>query len=296
MSFLSGASGWDYLTDGKNNVIIFSDIHSNDSYCPGTQLFIDEWLDQQIDFGLILLEEVKRKNVILKDLWKAKHTQKLKNWYLKNAKHKNVVPIDIRNLFIPFSWQLYPKKIQNKVTLKYYLQILYTFLFFDVSNKSSIAVLCDIIHDIRNKLNKLKLKAKYRTGLTKHFNLIRTKFFKLCQKHKTKMNTTIDQWIGDFIPWIGNYLFTNKSLPLLTEIEEILSAIMEWYTILNLLSSDVNYIIIHAGLAHTYNINYLLKHIYSFKNTGKEEFKESSCVFLSPEFEDDFKHNPYNKN
>ena len=38
-----------------------------------------------------------------------------------------------------------------------------------------------------NKLNKLKLKAKYRTGLTKHFNLIRTKFFKLCQKHKTKM-------------------------------------------------------------------------------------------------------------
>ena len=104
------------------------------------------------------------------------------------------------------------------------------------------------------------------------------------------MNLTIENWVNEYDDWMGNYLFYQGNLKLLTEVEEILSAIMEWYTILNIMISD-KLSVIHAGLSHTWNIKHILVNIYNFSvsksyQNDLKKNKPEACVVLSPEIND----------
>lgn len=291
MTSISGSVEWFLLEKNGKYILIFSDIHSKSKYCTNNNsIFFNKWLDS-INNSLILIEEVDRNNVVLKELWKeAEHTQKIKNWYIENSNKENVIPIDIRPFLLPFSWQLWKENDDcAKYTLKKYIELIKIFLFQKINSENK-KIISPLLLSIIQKLEKIRKNNKKNTGLMKHFNLIKKKFISFCNKHKDKMDLTIENWVNEYEHWMGNYLFYNGELKLLTEIEEILSAIMEWYTILNIMITD-KLSVIHAGLAHTRNIKYILEHIYNFSvdksyQNDLNQPNPDACVVLSPEIND----------
>jgi len=292
MTSISGSVEWFLLVKNEKYILIFSDIHSKSKYCTNNDsVFFNEWLNSIKNNSLVLIEEVDRTNVELKELWKeAVHTQKLKDWYIKNSNKKNVIPIDIRPFLLPFSWQLWKENDEcAKYTLKKYIELIKIFLFQEINSENK-KIISPLLLSIIHKLEKVRKNNKKNTGLMKHFNLIKKKFISFCAKHKDKMNLLIEKWVDQYDDWMGNYLFYNGELKLLTEIEEIISAIMEWYTILNIMIND-KLSVIHAGLAHTRNIKYILENIYKFSIS--ESFTHNlnkstpdACVVLSPDIND----------
>jgi hypothetical protein len=107
---ISGFVGYSYLKyedkdnyDIKKELLLLADIHDGVSYCKQKSTMIDEFLTLN-DKHTILLEETIREHVSLTDLWpNSIHTQRLKT--LNNNNNK-IIPVDIRSLLIPFSWEL----------------------------------------------------------------------------------------------------------------------------------------------------------------------------------------------
>ena len=286
MPYVSGSIGYSYLKNKNKEVLSLADDHSLSEYCNNTNaICIDRWLDKTKNTN-IYIEEVERKNVRLKELWpNAIHTQRLKNWYLENKYNDNVIPIDIRPFLIPFDWKLmFKKSIYGQFKLNEYIKPINIFLYQE--NYTNIHLIEPLLLKILKKLQYIKANKMKNTGLIKHFNLIKKKFYQFLKKHKHKLHLKLCDCFDNDEPWFGNYLYTDEELPLFTELDEILSAIMEWYTILNIITTD-KLSIIHAGLYHTKNINHLLINIYNFTLQKPEYINpHKSCVLLTPEIDD----------
>lgn len=240
---ISGATGYTILFNSELNkkILLFSDIHDEVKYCRNIDNFIniDKFLSNKMHTGQVLLEEsVSHPKLNLVDLWpNAKHTQDLKI-LLKNNPSK-IIPIDIRPLLIPFSWQfIESNNMYKNITLEKYLSLITIFF-----NKKGLIwdnyifdYLEHIHHDVKKKLFNIHFEQ-----LKKDFNNKLSKF---------RNNTLGDIYKNDY-----EYL---------QNIDIINSYIMEWY-ILILIFSDRRDSIIHTGLSHSHNINRLLTVSYGFK-------------------------------
>jgi hypothetical protein len=84
-------------------------------------------------------------------------------------------------------------------------------------------------------------------------------------------------------------LLSKTHVHLLEKINEFISDIMEWFIIAEIIQNKNNNIIVHAGLAHTSNLNDLLINFYSYKlisnegiNNISDGYKNSNgCLNLS---------------
>ena len=240
---INGSIGYIYLTHEQNKILILSDNHSKLPYCNNeNSQFISDWLNHKSK-SKILLEEVPRTDTILKELWpSSEHTQKLKELYLTS---KVIDGIDIRPFLIPFSWELLddPKMSKELKILTLYQYFKFIALFYTLKHSYMI-----------ENLNKVYKKDYLESSLLgKHFIKI---------KNKTK------QFIKD-----NRLLFTEPLYKLIKThqylfemINDLISDIMEWYTIAKIFnSSGYNNFIIHAGLVHTSNINLILQQEYNYK-------------------------------
>lgn len=245
---ISGSIGYSYLSNGKIKVLILSDMHSKLPYCNNDGIFISDWLNKKYK-SKVLLEEVPRTGSVLKELWpESPHTQKLKNLYLNS---RVIDGIDIRPFLIPFSWELFldnqidkiKKDELSKIKLIEYLSLISK--FFSLKHE----------YFIKN-LGKIYTKEFLNyNDLGKHFLKLKEETKKYFSLHKSLLNETV-------------YSLIEHKSNILERINEIISYIMEWYTVAkifqgNLMGND-NFII-HAGLAHTSNINLILKKEYFFK-------------------------------
>jgi hypothetical protein len=240
--FISGSIGYIYLINGNNHILLLSDNHSSTNYCTNdNSQFISEWLLTKN--SKVLLEEVHRiKGSEILELWPFKqHTRELKNLYLNN---KQIEGIDIRPLLIPFNLDIfkidnidkeYIKKIKNTY-IKDYLESLNN--FFELKHKYFIENIGNMYTDINNK------------QLNNHFLELKKKFIYLKK-----------QYDNDFL--VININEENKN-----KLDELLSSIMEWYTIAKIFYNNelgINKFIIHAGLFHTTNLNKILISSYGYE-------------------------------
>jgi hypothetical protein len=245
--YINGSIGFIYLKNLENQILLLSDNHASENYCTinkDNSKFISDWLLTKN--SKVLLEEVPRMNGSeLLELWSSKHIQKLKDIYLKQKlKINQIEGIDVRPLLIPFTLDIfkvdnidkeYIEKIKNMNVIDY-LKLLDS--FFELKHKYFIENIGDVYIDMNNE----KLK--------KHFLKLKNSFIDL------KKDCSV------------NILVKNIDLVFQNKIEELLSSIMEWYSIAKIFFNNklgINKFIIHAGLVHTTNLNDILTNLYDYK-------------------------------
>ena len=268
---INGAIGYIYLKHKTNNnhILLFSDNHSSQKYChldgKSNSTFISDFLEMK--HSKVLLEEVPRinKNELI-ELWSSEHIQKLKNLYLKKEKKISIEGIDIRPLLIPFSLDVFllnstdnvnlkidKKYIANikETTLQDYLKLLES--FFVYKHKYFIETLNDVY---------TSLKTDSELGI--HFIKLKDIFINIKNSNK------LDIYIGILVQ--NDKIFIDK-------VDELLSYIMEWYTIAKIFYDNklrINKFIIHAGLDHTTKLNKIL-----VENYGYEQLNSNGLIDIN---------------
>jgi hypothetical protein len=265
---LYGSIGFCLLNniDSKpNNILVLSDMHSQLSYCSDYKT-VSEWLIDKIKNNNILLEEVPRDNVELKELFEnSDHTKELKNLFLKNA--DIIHAIDIRIYLVPFSWEIFKFTEKIDIVFSDYLKLIEDFYNFK--------------HDkFKMLLNKIYSKKYiYSNNLKFQFLVIKNKYL----DYLTNNNQNLKKNIFD--------LYENK-IKILEEINDHLNNIMEFFIICKIfyLKENKKNIIIHTGLYHSQNIIFWLTEIYKYNIKFKIGFNniddlnnkkiENGCISL----------------
>jgi len=270
---INGAIGYIYLKHKTNNnqILLFSDNHSSQNYCylngKSNGTFISDFLEMK--HSKVLLEEVPRINNKLIELWSSEHIQKLKNLYLNKIKKINIDGIDIRPLLIPFSLDVFlieyindpnindPNINKNYInsikdtSLQDFLKLLES--FFAYNHKYFIETLEDVYSDLKDS-----------SQLGIHFTKIKAIFMDL------KSSNKLDIHIG---------ILVQNDKTIIDKVDELLSSIMEWYTIAKIFydnKSRINKFIIHAGLDHTTKLNKML-----IENYGYEQINSNGLVDIN---------------
>jgi hypothetical protein len=252
---ISGFVGYSYLKyedednyDIKKELLLLADIHDGVSYCKQKSTMIDEFLTLN-DKHTILLEETIKEQVSLTDLWpNSIHTQRLK---ILNNTNTKIIPVDIRSLLIPFSWELledsnYDKRISD-VSFKQYLHS-----FDDIFNFKSSPLMRNYIAPQMKKIKKMEKYEKMIKLLLTHFEEMKKKYINFIEINKTLNDKKILE------------IYKSDKKDILEEINEISSMIMEWYIILLILNSKRK-TIVHIGLAHSNKVLDFLTQVYLFK-------------------------------
>ena len=238
----------------KNKVIVLADMHDTLPSC-NMKTNIADWFKSKFGSSEILLEEVPRENVKLKELWEhSPHTQQLKNLYLNNPKIINAV--DIRPFLIPFSWEVLEEKEYDKdydIKLRKYLSGINTFFCLE------------------DMTLKQKLKDKYTyenmtdTNLGTHYLSLKRSFYRYIKKYMILLNMSM-------------YMIKRYDASILEEINGILNSIMEWYICAKIELKKHRPIIIHAGLFHSDSVITWLTTLYNYniiKQEGVNTIEES---------------------
>jgi hypothetical protein len=252
-----GGIGYSYLqniiNDKPKNLLIIADNHSKLTYCTN-YIKISDWLLNKTTTNNILLEEVPRDDVELKELFNdSDHTRDLKNIFLENS--DLIQGIDIRPTLIKYSWELIELSNENTDNLKQYLELIDLFFNFKhikiAKNLGKIYTL-----DYVNKSN-LKL----------HFNEIKKDY----DQYIIKYNKYLDKSIVEIF---------NTNEVILEEINSLLNNIMEYFIIskIFMLKDDNKNIIIHCGLFHSQSIiKWLLKY-YNYTITDSKGINNISEI------------------
>jgi hypothetical protein len=255
--YLNGSIGYSLLVKENMKILILADMHSELPYCEKDGIFISDWFKNKFK-SKILLEEVPRVGPKLKELWPSSpHTQKLKEEYIKNS--HIIQGVDVRPFLIPFSWELAFDKEAPDLNLKQYLNLIN--LFFNLK-------LDFIRKDLKNVYTKDFLKTN---ELGRHYMKLKKQVKNFVKNNKTHLDKNIK-------------ILVQNNENLMEQINDIISDIMEWYSIAKIfqgIQENKTSFILHAGLAHTTNIINLLKIHYGFKIV--EEFGTTDMSNLDKE-------------
>ena len=245
---LSGSVGYTLLENLKinKNVLILADVHDGVSYCERESVMIDSYLSSKADSNEVLLEEVVREEFKLGDLWPSSvHTRRLKEL---NQNNKKIIPIDIRPLLIPFSWELLENdnknEIGNMIFNNYLIGIDHVFNYR--SSKLMALYIAPQVKKIHSNCDD-----KIKGILLKHFQEMKEIYLNYREENKEYLDKTVYQ------------VFILKP-SILEDINNMISMIMEWYILVLILNSKSNSIL-HMGLAHSNRVVDFLIEIYQFK-------------------------------
>jgi len=248
---------------GNKMVLVMADRHDDLPPCNVDYNKVSEWLKSKFNIADILLEEVKRdKDTELGELWAtSEHTQELKELYLNNT--NTVIPIDIRNNYIAYSWELYDKNEvgHNIMFYQYLIPINKFFSLTDDKFKKNIS-----LYDVNYLKNNL---------LGVYFLIIKDNYRNFLNKYKDYLYEKIDNLINN--------------TKIFLDFNNLLHSLLEWYSVALLIYSTKNRIIIHTGLAHSSKIVYFLQTIFNYKiideqgvNKLKDLNKPITSCFLLP--------------
>jgi len=271
MKNIYGTIGYTVLKNNKSNkkIIILADMHDTLPSCTN-QTSISNWFKTKFDSSKILLEEVNRDGIELKELWSnAQHTQELKNLFISNS--QLIHAVDIRPQLTPFSWELIEEmNIDNYISLKNYIEEIDN--FFCLKSK----------YFIKNILN-YNINKLPHTKLGKHFMIIKKNYRNFLQENINSKNSAIKE------------IYSNKP-EIFYQINNILDEIMEWYICANIILEDNKPIILHTGLAHSEKIirwllvhyEYIILNKYGVNTLNETTYNMSGCVQLPTDIDKQF--------
>jgi len=265
-----GLIGYTVLKCNDKLVLVMADMHDKLPQCNVDYYKVSDWLKSKSIIADILLEEVPRvKGTLLEELWStSEHTQDLKKLYLNNI--DIIKPIDIRNNYVLYSWELFNKNEQSH-NIFFYEYLIPINMFFSLNDKilkTNISV-----YDVNYLKNNL---------LGIYFLLIKYNYKEYLQKYTKYLYEKI------------NNIIDNKQIFL--DFNEMLHTIIEWYAIANIINSNKNKAIIHTGLSHSHKIVYYLQKIFTYKIIDEQGITNirnlnnpiTSCFLLPNEIANQF--------
>ena len=247
--FISGTIGYIHLKNDNNHILLLSDNHSSTNYCKiENSQFISKWLLTKKNSKVLLEEVPRKKGSKLLELWPSiQHTQELKDLYLnQKINDKQIEGIDIRPLLVPFNLDIF--KIDN-IDKEYIEEIKNTYIIDYLKSLDSFFKFKYIENIGIIYINNKKLK--------KHFFELKKRFIYLKRKKQ----------------YDDNVFVINIDEEFKKELDELLSSIMEWYTIAKIFYNNelcINKFIIHAGLFHTTNLNKILIDSYGYEEINSD--------------------------
>ena len=260
-TFLSGSVGYTLLEYNNMFVLVLADIHDGVEYCkkPDSE-FIASFLDRIGNklTNKILLEEIIRDKFKLSELWpNSKHTQELK---VLNDKNHNIIPIDIRPLLVPFSWELVNNNtIIGKCSLFVYINDLVKIFNKDSNTyRKYFSQHIDEMNHTQNTITASKISPVV------HFHELK----KIFDIFRNNYNDMMDKSI---------YFIQQNHITILNRINNIMSMLMEWYLVLLIHTNSKN-TVIHVGLAHSDRLLLLLQKVYRFKIVSQSGINEMSQI------------------
>jgi len=271
---ISGVVSVALLKNPKTNKIIvfLGDVHDGVDYCD-TNLrnnnYVDEFLNiflkNESEIMNVLLEEVPRviEGMKLQELWPgAEHTQRLKNWYIKNQ--DSVIPIDIRPFLVPFSYQKKEMGVlddkENNMLMKDYLYVLDSLFNLEELDEKRLNESIIFFKNILSFLRDVNYK---KSGIMK--------LYKDLKKSYDELKNSVDDIYNK--KFIELYELDNNFF---SKLEVLKISLMDWYTVLVLVGDKHS--IVHLGLYHYKSvINTLLKSLNFEKILEIENDYRDSC-------------------
>jgi hypothetical protein len=232
-----GLIGYTVLTNGTKYILIMADKHDQLPPCNYDYYNIAEWLKTKSIKSDILLEEVERNEHELGELWESSHTQDLKNLYLNNT--KIIIPIDIRNDYIPYSIEVFDKNdLDHNILL--YQYIIYVNNFFCMKDPKLI-----------KKFRYYNALYLANTHLGSYFLLLKDNYAKFVEKYNDYLYEKME-------------IIINNNIDIINEFSDILHSLLEWYAIARIVYSSKKSIICHTGLFHSERIVKYLKELFNY--------------------------------
>ena len=307
---ISGSIDYAQLDLNGKIIDIFLDNHQNNQYCKNKNLFIDTYLQLQLDKKntTIFIEELLDYTNI-DALFFTKHVKRIYKFYINNKKNKNVVPFDIRNLitYIDIIYILFiinNKKINNtdKILLKKLHNTNICDLFYLIFQLFNIKGYQSSFHkDNKKKFNmELKFISKIKKILIqphkkniyikKYYNLFKKTLEYIFIKHFEKDNRSILKYIIDNKTKIekdlniySNKVYTQfsfiKSIKKIKEIQPlvllqlILHSTTDLYLLSLILSNKKKHNILYGGSYHLISIYSILVQDMKAKKLDTFDFK-----------------------
>lgn len=232
-----GLIGYTILEKNNKKVLVMADRHDALPPCNYDYVSVAEWMKTKFNTSNILLEEVERSpEHTLRELWDTSiHTQELKNLYLNNT--NIVIPIDIRNNYIPYSWEIFNKDDKDHdITVGQYLENMNTF-FTLKCNK------------LRKQIKIYNSSSLRKTALGRYYLMIKKEYRKFIDTNKNYLTQKMKD--------VNRHKIFNT-------FNDILHGILEWYSIAIIINSNKNSII-HTGLAHSEKIVKYLQELFGYK-------------------------------
>ncbi len=289
MKNIYGTIGYTVLEFPKTNkkLLVLADMHDTLPGCDN-KTNISDWFKSKFDSSQILLEEVPRENLHLKELWSQSiHTQQLKELFLNN--NKTIHPVDIRPFLIPFSWEILGLNLGTSLSMDH------TGTIINLNTSEYDMTLSEYLRKINNffclkdsylltKLPNYRIENLAHTKLGKHFIKIKRKFLLILLKNKS----ILKQKLGEIY---------KNNIQILENINDLLNEIMEWYICACIDLYKHKPVIIHTGLAHSEQVVEWLINYYGFKlinSVGINKLSDTQtmsmngCVKLPTDLEKQF--------
>lgn len=266
MKHIYGTIGYTILKNikQKNFIIVFADMHDKLPTC-NNKINIAEWFKSKLNTSKILLEEVPREGMELKELWSdSPHTQELKELFINNP--TLIQAVDIRPYLIPFNWEVINDleyNVNSKLSLREYLKDLDDFF-------------CLKLEYLINNLPIYKKEKLKNIQLGKHYLKIKNKYKQLLIKYKILLDISIKN-------------IFNNNITILIKINDLLDEIMEWFICSQIYLNNTTSIILHTGLAHSEKViqclllyyNYIIENRYGINALNETDLEQlNGCVEL----------------
>ena len=260
-TYLSGSVGYTLLEYNNMFVLVLADIHDGVEYCKKNDSeFIASFLNRlgNKSTNKILLEEIIREKFKLTELWPhSKHTQELK---VLNKENHNIIPIDIRPLLVPFSWEL----VNNNTFIGNCTLLVYIDNLIQIFNKKSHIYTNYFLQYINEMNNTQENITDSKISPAVHFNELKIIFDDFKKNYNDMMDKTI-------------YFIQQYHIYILNRINNIISMLMEWYVVLLIHINSKN-TVMHLGLAHSNRLLLLLQKVYRFKIISQDGINEISQI------------------
>ncbi len=298
MANLSGAIDYAVYKNNNKYIVFLFDNHNPESYCSDKNMFsgienlFEHYINKDSTFVFEELEGIKPTDQYKELFSKTPHLVKYMEFYSKYQNEKNKIkPVDIRILFDNFHKP-------NGLDL---LNQFFSIIDCSLPEVTSLNYNCNIIdQQVQSILSVILNAFKKNEVFSNHYKSLYKRYISI--KERLDKSIVCDGY--NYVEEISlTYPFElnqdNKDINICRDIEQLLSGLMEIYTIANILVSTSKYVFVYLGAAHCVNICGLFDRYYKIRkvkdlthlkldgnrfNLATLDSHTKSCVYFNPGF------------
>lgn len=268
MSLYSGAIDYMVYKLESKYIIILLDNHNPITYCSGPKLNPTSNIDNLFELfiskdSVFVFEELvptHTKEKFIELFPQTPHLVKYMGFYSKYKSNKNkIIPIDLRVLFDNFSLETNEKRFELLDQ------------FFKISPCTN--------PDVQTILLTIDIAYKHNI-FAKHFNSLKSRYQELKQMDLQLSKCVDSSYLGQIYLNYPFDLTDEAGISVCEHIEQLLSGLLEMYTIAQILNAKSKYVFVYLGASHCISIGWALEKYYKIRKIKSlDNFQTDGNIF-----------------